>query len=206
MLSIACIIGSVFMALFSVLVSIITPLLERLGAAGIVAGVAEALTEFVQKFIAGVCKEGGKYGKPWGKTMEAALENWGKELRDYLWDEQIRPAMQKSPPSTGWLDFADPGRLSYAIPLEFAHYYAKESPPTVPTDWEDRVQGLHELRRDQYYADLAADNAIASVDLLRAILSLILDVGKIIVMVVTVIVSAPTAVGATGHRHGIKHV
>ena len=52
------------------------------------------------------------------------------------------------------------------------------------------------MRRDQIYADLAADNAIASVDLLRDILSLILDVGKIIVMVITVIVSAPTVVGA----------
>lgn len=129
------------------------------------------------------------YDKPWGQTMEILVEDWGKWLIDQFWEKGIDPATKKTRSLNSWLDNNDPGRLAYAILLEHAHGVAKESPPTVPANWEERVKELQDMRRDQYTSDLASDNFALKVDYFREILSISLDVGKTLAMLITAVPS-----------------
>ena len=194
-LSIACIVGSVFMALLTALAAIVKPILASSAVASRAIANAHVFAEYAKQFIAGVTK-GAKYDKPWGQTMEILVEDWGKWLIDQFWEKGIDPATKKTPSLNSWLDNNDPGRLAYAIPLEHAHGVAKESPPTVPANWEERVKELQDMRRDQYTSDLASDNFALKVDYFREILSISLDVGKTLAMLITAVVTAPTVVGA----------
>lgn len=194
-LSIACIIGSAFMALFSALASIVKPILAKSAVASRAVANAHAFADYAKKFISGVI-DTGEYNKPWGQTMEMLVEDWGKWLIGLIWKHGVEPATKKMNSTNVWLDHHDPGRVTYAIPLEHAHDLASESPPNVPTDWEERVETLRELRRDQYSADHEWDSFALKVDYFRDILGISVDVGKTLAMLITVVITAPTAVGA----------